>query len=134
MCVVEVLPVGHVVCLSDKASVYVRFDFFCGRGGRGKHARKHENNGAGNEALLLPLIDMTNTNTHAARGANTDTHTGTAKCERDLNQSGNKMKPGNGQTGNWQLWQLHKLIKAQLLRRVLHHTHSHPHTHIDKEQ
>lgn len=62
----------------DKASVYVRFDFFLGAwragGGLRKHTRKHENNGAGNEALLLPLIDMTNTNTHAARGANTDTH------------------------------------------------------------
>lgn len=33
---------------------------------------KHENNGAGNEALLLPLIDMTNTNTHAE--TRTDTH------------------------------------------------------------
>lgn len=65
---------------------------------------KHENNGAGNEALLLPLIDMTNTNTHRQRLRHTHTHT--AKGERNLNQSdnnnndGNKMKPGNGQTGN----------------------------------
>lgn len=59
----------------DNASVYVRFDFFWGgawRAGGGKHTRKHENNGAGNEALLLPLIDMTNTNTHAE--TRTDTH------------------------------------------------------------
>lgn len=42
------------------------------RAGGGKHTRKHENNGAGNEALLLPLIDMTNTNTHAE--TRTDTH------------------------------------------------------------
>lgn len=68
---------------------------------------KHENNGAGNEALLLPLIDMTNTNTQRQRLRQryTHRHTHTAKGERNLNQSdnnndGNKMKPGNGQTGN----------------------------------
>lgn len=49
-----------------------------------KHTRKHENNGAGNEALLLPLIDMTNTNTQGHRHTHTHTARGgrTAKSEQ----------------------------------------------------